>query len=141
MLRTYSSGNNDHDNHENFLTQLVGETLDYLYCLQFLYVDDIMLVGHRAKHISILLLVRKKESTQYNLKLNYSECTYISMNGKAHIHFSDGQPPKEDNKATCFGEEINKQAGRWSELTDIINIILVTRTKLKTFWYKTNCSH
>ena len=62
------------------------------------------------------------------------------MNGKAHIHFSDGKPMAEVDKAIYLGGEINQNAGRLSELNNRINKALVTCNKLKTFWSKTNCS-
>ena len=63
------------------------------------------------------------------------------MNGKAHIHFSNGSPMKEVDHATHLGGVITKDAGRWTELNNRINKALVTCNKLKTFWYKTNCSY
>ena len=49
------------------------------------------------------------------------------------MHFSDGKPLKQVDKATYLGGEINKDAGRWSELDNRINIALRTCNKLKTF--------
>ena len=46
----------------------------------------------------------------------------------------------EVDKAMYLGGEINKDAGRLSELNNSINKALVTCNKLKTFWSKTNCS-
>ena len=40
------------------------------------------------------------------------------MNGKTHIHFSDGKPMTEVDKAMYLGGEINKDAGRLSELNN-----------------------
>ena len=40
---------------------------------------------------------------QWNLKLNYDECEYRGMNGKTHIHFSNGKPLKEVSQATYVG--------------------------------------
>ena len=55
-----------------------------------MYADDTMLVGKRARELNILIAEIKKESSKYNLRLNSSKCNYVAMNGKAHIHFSDG---------------------------------------------------
>ena len=63
------------------------------------------------------------------------------MNGKAHIHLSDGKPMAEVDKAMYLGGEINKNAGRLSELNNRINKALVTCNKLKDCWSKTNCSY
>lgn len=59
---------------------------------------------------------------------------------EAHIHFSNGKPFKEVDKATYLGEEITKDAGRRSELANRISIVAATCNKLKSFWYKTKCS-
>ena len=53
------------------------------------------------------------------------------MNGKADIHFRDGKPMAEVDKAMYLGGEINKDAGRLSELNNRINKTLVTCNKLK----------
>ena len=63
------------------------------------------------------------------------------MNGKAHVHFSDGKPMTEVDQAMYLGGEINKNAGPLSELNNRINKALVTCNKLKTFWSMTNCSY
>ena len=100
-----------------------------------------MLVGHRARELNILIKAIGKASAKYNLKLNYGKCNYIAMNGKAHIHFSDGKPMKQVDKALYLGGEITTDAGRWSELNNRMNIAFRTCNKLKTFWYKTDCTH
>ena len=63
------------------------------------------------------------------------------MNSKAHIHFSDGSPLKQVDKATNSSIEIDIEAGRWSELNNRMNIALRTCDKLETFWYKMDCSY
>ena len=60
---------------------------------------------------------------------------------RTHIHFSDGKPMTEFEKATYLGGEINSNAGRLSELNNRINKALVTCNRLKTFWSKTSCSY
>ena len=100
-----------------------------------------MLVGKRARELNILIAEIEKESSKYNLRLNYKKCNYVAMNGKAHIHFKDGKPMTEVDKAMYLGGEINKDAGRLSELNNRIDKALVTCNKLKTFWSKTNCSY
>ncbi len=40
-----------------------------------------------------------------------------------------------------MGGEIITDAGRWSELNNRMNIALRACNKLKTFWYKTDCTH
>ena len=54
------------------------------------------------------------------------------MNGKAHIHFSNGAPMKEVAQAAYLGGQITNEAGRWSELDNIIKKTLITCNKLKT---------
>ena len=63
------------------------------------------------------------------------------MNGKSHIHFSDGRQLKQVGKATYLGSEITTGAGRWSELNNRMNIALRTCNKLKDFWYERHCSY
>ncbi len=58
------------------------------------------------------------------------------MNGNAHIHFSDEKPMAEVDSAMYLGSEINKEAGRLSELNKRINNALATCNKRKTFWSK-----
>ena len=98
-------------------------------------------IGKRARELNILIAEIEKESSKYNLRLNYKKCNYVAMNGKTPIHFSDGTPMAEVEKATHLKGEINKNAGRLSELNNRINKALVTCNKLKTFWSKTNCSY
>ena len=47
----------------------------------------------------------------------------------------------EVDHAIYLGGEINKEAGRLSELNNRINKALITCNRLKTFWYNTNCSY
>ena len=84
-----------HDIHEEIDGKLVGHTLDYCNWWELIYADDTMLVGHRAREINILLVAIEKTSAEYNLKSNYNKCNYIAMNGKTHIHFTDGKPLKQ----------------------------------------------
>ena len=51
-----------------------------------------MLLGNRAREIIIVVTAIERESTKYNLKLNYNRCNYAEMNGKAHVRSSDGKP-------------------------------------------------
>ena len=67
---------------------------------EIIYADDTMLIGKRARELNIFIAEIEKESSKYNLKLNYKKCNYVAMNGKAHIHFSDGKPMTEVEKAT-----------------------------------------
>jgi len=121
--------------------KLLGGTHDYFNWWELIYADDTMLIGQRAREINILLAAIERESEKYNLKLKYNKCEYVKMNGKAHIHFSNGSPMKEVDHATYLGGVITKDAGRWTELNNRINKALITCNKLKTFWYKTNCSY
>ena len=66
---------------------------------------------------------------------------YIGMNGKAHIHFSDGTKLKEVENATYLGGILSWNASRLDELNNRISKALTTCNKLKTFWYKTNCTY
>ena len=95
-----------------------------------------MLVGNRARELNILLAEIETECAKCNLRLNYDKCNYIAMNGKAHIHFSDGKPMKQVDKAMYLGGEITTDAGRWSGLNNRMNIALRTCNKLKTFGIK-----
>lgn len=88
---------------------------------EMIYADDTMLIGKRARELNILIAAIEKESSKYNLRLNYKKCNYVAMNGKAHIHFSDGKPMTEVDQAMYLGGEINKEAGRLSELNNRIN--------------------
>ena len=83
-----------HDIHEDTHMKLIGSELDYLNWCETVDADDTVLVGHRARQISILLAASDKMSVKDNLKLNYDKCTYIAVNGKARIHFSNGKPFK-----------------------------------------------
>ena len=128
-----------HDNIEHKLS--IWGAPDQMAWWEMIYADDTMLIGKRAREINILIAEIEKQSSKYNLKLNYKKCNYVAMNGKAHIHFSDGKPMTEVEKATYLGGEINNNAGRLSELNNRINKALVTCNRLKTFWSKTNCSY
>ncbi len=83
----------------------------------------------------------KLKGAKYNLVLHYGKCNYIAMNGKAHIHFKDLTKVKEVEKATYLGGTLTNTASRNEELNNRICKALVTCNKLKTFWYKTKCSH
>jgi hypothetical protein len=130
-----------HDIHLEVEGKLLNHNLDFFNHWELIYADDTMLIGKRAREINILLAAIEKESGKYNLKLNYNKCNYVAMNGKAHIHFSDGKPMKEVQQATYLGGEIANDAGRWNELNNRFCKALLTCNKLKTFWYKTNCSY
>ena len=123
-----------HDIHEEVDGKIDNHGLDHFHCCELIYADDTMLVGHKARQINILLKAIEKNSEEYNLKVNYGECNYIGMNGKAHIHFIDATAMKQVDKATYLGGETNTDAGRWSELNDPMNVALRTCNKLKTFW-------
>ena len=114
---------------------------DHMQWWEMIYADDTMLIGKRARELNILIAEIETMSSKYNLRLNYSKCNYVAMNGKAHIHFSNGKPVTEVDQAIYLGGEINKEAGRLSELNNRINKALITCNKLKTFWSKTNCSY
>ena len=130
-----------HDIHEDVDRKIDNHGLDHFNWWELIYADDTMLVGHRARELNILIKAIENASDKYNLKLNYGKCNYIAMNGKAHIHFSDGELMKRVDKAMYLGGEITTDAGRWSELNNRMNIALRTCNKLKTFWYKTDCTH
>ena len=115
--------------------------LDYFNWWELVYADDTMLVGHRARDINILFKAVEKASAKYNLKLNYGTCNYIALNGKEHIHYSEGKPMKQVAQATYLGGEINTETERWSELNNGMDIALRTCNKLNTLWYKTNCTY
>ena len=101
---------------------------------------QLVLVGHRARELNVLLSALEKALVKYSLKLKYDKCNYIAMNGHAHTHPSDSRPMKQVDKATYLGSEISQDAGRWTELNNRMNIAWRTFNKLKTFWYKTDCS-
>ena len=63
---------------------------DYMTWWGRIYANDTMLVGKRARELNILIAGIEKESSKYNIRLNYKKCNYVAMNGKANIHFSDG---------------------------------------------------
>ena len=63
------------------------------------------------------------------------------MTRKTHMHFRDGTPLKQVDKATYLVSETSKDAGRWSEPDNRMNIALWTCSKLNTFWFKTDCSY
>ena len=63
------------------------------------------------------------------------------MNGKANIHFSNGQPLKEVDQAPYLGGIMCNDASRWKEFSNRISKALITCNRLKTFWYKTDCSY
>ena len=88
-----------HDIHEEVDSKIDNHGLDHFNWWELIYADDTMLVGHRSREINILIKAIEKASAKYNLKLNYGKCNYIAMNGKAHIHFSDGKPMKQVDKA------------------------------------------
>ena len=129
-----------HDIHEEVDRKIDKHCLDHFNCWELIYTDDTMLVGHRARELNLLKAI-EIASAKYNLKLNYGKCNCIALNGKAHILFSDGKPLKQVDKAQYLGGEINTDAGRWNELNNRMNIALRTCNRLKTFWYKTDCSH
>ena len=85
---------------------------------ELVYADDTMLIGKRARDITINLVAIERAFTKYNLKLNYDKCEYIGMNGKAHIHFSNGKPMKEISQATYLGGIISNDASRWNDLNN-----------------------
>ena len=100
-----------------------------------------MLIGKRAREIDIILAAIEKTSAKYNLKLNYDQCNYVGVNGKAHIHLSNGQPMKEISQATYLGGIISSDASRWNDLNNRITKALIICNRLKSFWSKANCSH
>ena len=51
-----------------------------------IYADDTMLIGKRARELNLLMAEIEKESSKYNLRLNYKKCNYVAMNGNAHIY-------------------------------------------------------
>ena len=108
---------------------------------ELIYADDTMIIGKRAREINLILAAIEKASGKYNLRLNYDKCEYIGMNGKAHIHFSNGKPMKEVSQAKYLGGIISNDASRWNDLNNRITKALLTCNKLKIFWSKTNCSH
>ena len=48
---------------------------------------------------------------------------------------------KQVDKPTYLGGEINREAGSWGELNNRVDIAIRTCNRLKTFWYKTGCTH
>ena len=129
------------DIHEELESKIGAHHLDHFYWWELIYADDTMLIGKRAREINMLLAAIEKASAKYNLRLNYNKCNYIGMNGKANIHFGNGKPFKEVDQAPYLGGIICKDASRWQELDNRINKALVACNRLKTFWYKTNCSY
>ena len=129
------------DIHREWESKLGTNHLDHFKWWEFIYADDTMLIGKSAREINILFAAIEKTSAKYNLKLNYDKCNYVAMNGKTDIHFSNGQKLKEVDQAPYLGGLICKDASRWRELNNRISKALVTCNRLKTFWYKTNCSY
>ena len=101
-----------------------------MLCWELIYADDTMLIGKRARAMNIILAAIQKLSAKYNLKLNYDKCNYIGMNGKAHIHFSNGKPMKEVARATQLGGIISNDASRWNDFSNRITKALVTCNRL-----------
>ena len=83
------------DIHEELESKLGTHHLHHFYRWELIYADDTMLIGKRAREINMLLAAIEKTSAKYNLRLNYDKCNYIGMNGKANIHFSNGNPLKK----------------------------------------------
>ena len=77
--------------------------LDHFGRWELIYADGTMLVGHRARDIHISLAATEKESVKYSLNLNYCKCIYISMDGQAHIHFSNRQALNKVEKPLLGG--------------------------------------
>ena len=58
------------------------------------------------------------------------------MNGKANIHFKNGEKLTEVEEAVYLGGLITNEAGRMNELNSRFGKALQTCNELKTFWYK-----
>ena len=129
------------DIHTQVDHKIAGHQTDCFNYWELIYADDTMLIGNRARELNILLAAIETECAKYNLKLNYNKCNYIAMNGKAHIHFKNMEKLKEVDKATYLGGTLTNTASRNEELNNRISKALTTCNKLKTFWYKTKCSH
>ena len=131
-----------HDIHERTWDRIAGKHIDCFSSWELLYADDTLLIGNRSRELNILLAEIETESGKYNMKLNYGKCNHIAMYGKADIHFSDPKNKvKEVEKATYLGGTLTSNASRNAELNSRISKALTTCNKLKTFWYKTNCSY
>ena len=108
-------------------------TLDHLYDWALVHADDTMLIGKRAREINILIAAIETASQKYDLRLNYDQCDYSGMNGKANIHFSNGKAMQAVSQATGLGGIISSDASKWGELNNRISKALVTHNRHKNF--------
>ena len=129
-----------YDIHLDVDHKISGKGIDCFNMWELLYADDTLLVGKRARELNILIEAIEKESTKYNLKLNYKKCNYIAMYCSANIKFADGRKMEETMRATYLGGIITHNVSRNVELNNRISIALGTCNKLKLFWRKTQCS-
>ena len=68
-----------YDIHLDVDHKIAGKGIDCFSMWELLYADDTMLIGKRARELNILIEAIEKESTKYNLKLNYK---------KMQLHFN-----------------------------------------------------
>ena len=104
-----------HDIHEEINNKIMGNQFYPYDFWELMYVDDTLIIGTRAREINIILKEVEKECAKYNLKLNYGKCNYIAMNGRAHIHFKNGDKLKEVEEAVYLGGVLTNDAGRMRE--------------------------
>ena len=79
-----------HDINNETFTERVKGSIPGLNFTEILYADDTLLITSNARAAGKLLRAVESESLYYNLKLNKSKCSMISMIRDSRIAFADG---------------------------------------------------
>ena len=67
---------------------------DHMPWWEMIYADDTMLIGKRARELNLLIAEIEKESSKYNLRLNYKKCNYVAMKKRTYILAMESQCPR-----------------------------------------------
>ena len=79
-------------------------------------------------------------SSKYGLKLNRDKCVAIAMNNDGNIHFHDNTPLEKQYETRYLGNEINKEVNIKHEISNKINEVRLTWTRLHPYWKATRSS-
>ena len=72
-----------------------------------MFADDTIIYSYDDKTLSKLVKEIEIESAKYGLKLNYSKCEHICINGNDKIKYASGRQVPKANEAKYLGCMIN----------------------------------
>ena len=108
---------------------------------EILYADDTLIFGTHTPTINKLLHWIQRESSYYNLNLNYDICINLTLHQKqSSVKYLDGSFVPRKKEAVYLGTVLSDSVDNHREVTNRLAAAMTTCNRMKLFWDRSHAS-